>query len=95
MSSLARFVDLIFSIIYLLLIARIILTFISANRYGNPSISKAYEIIWRYTEPFLKPIRRLIPPTSLGGGYIDFSPVIAILLLNLIQSFVIQRILLL
>jgi YggT family protein len=32
----------------------------------------------RITEPYLGLFRRFIPPLPLGGGYLDFSPVVAI-----------------
>jgi len=33
------------------------------------------------TEPVLAPIRRIVPPFQAGGGYLDLSPMVALLLL--------------
>jgi YggT family protein len=33
------------------------------------------------TEPVLAPIRRIVPPIQAGGGYLDLSPMVALLLL--------------
>lgn len=46
------------------------------------------EILEDYTEPILAPFRALIPPIMIGGGYIDFSPVLLFIGLGFLQSFV-------
>ena len=33
------------------------------------------------TEPVLAPIRRIVPPIQAGGGYLDLSPMVALLFL--------------
>jgi YggT family protein len=33
------------------------------------------------TEPVLAPIRRIVPPVQAGAGYVDLSPMVAMLLL--------------
>ena len=33
------------------------------------------------TEPVLAPIRRIVPPVQAGGGFLDLSPMVALLLL--------------
>lgn len=38
------------------------------------------QLLVRLTEPILAPLRRLVPPTGLGG--IDISPILAILLIQ-------------
>ena len=40
-------------------------------------------IIFKVTEPMLKPIREIIPATSIG---IDISPFILLILLNIFES---------
>jgi YggT family protein len=46
-------------------------------------------IRWAYllTEPFLRPLRRIIPP--VGGG-LDLTPLVAYLLLSLLSSFILK-----
>jgi YggT family protein len=44
------------------------------------------ELIWNITEPLLSPIRRYVP--SAGG--IDFSPFIALLLIQLMASILLR-----
>jgi YggT family protein len=44
------------------------------------------ELVWNVTEPVLAPIRRFLP---MAGGF-DFSPLIALLLIQLIADRVLQ-----
>ncbi len=38
----------------------------------------------RVTEPVMAPVRRLIPPVRMGGGYLDLSILIVIVLLEVV-----------
>jgi YggT family protein len=53
------------------------------------SITNAfYYVLWRITEPVLRPLRRVIPP--IAG--LDFSPLVALLLLRLLANALIRLI---
>lgn len=45
--------------------------------------SPATQLLWSLTEPLLAPARRLLPP--LGG--LDFSPIIVLLLINILDDY--------
>ena len=49
-----------------------------------PSLHQAGRILYRLTEPVLRPVRRLIPPAKLGG--LDISPVIVGLAIVFLDS---------
>ena len=51
----------------------------------NQFVGTIGEMLWRITEPALRPIRRYMP--SLGG--LDISPIILLLLIFLIQRVII------
>lgn len=51
----------------------------------DPS-SPLYQLLYRVTEPIIDPIRRVLPPM----GFIDLSPLAAILLLWVMQSLVVN-----
>lgn len=69
----------IFEILNLVLIIRIILSWVPHNRY-HPIINFIYEI----TEPILKPFRNMINP--IQG--IDISPIIVFILLRLLRNLI-------
>lgn len=54
--------------------------------WNNPTLSKIAEMINRLAEPLLKPVRMLLSKTPVGDMPIDISPVIAILLLGVLQN---------
>ena len=69
-----------FRVLFFIIIARVILSWIPIGSPNNVIINFIYEI----TEPILAPIRKLIPiPLPL-----DFSPIIALLLIRLLEGFI-------
>ena len=38
------------------------------------------------TEPYLAPFRRLIPPLSFAGGYLDLSVIVAVILYMFVEN---------
>ena len=77
---LVNFVRLLATVIWFLLIARVVLSW--TNPMGGGGL---VAFIYQATEPILAPIRRLLPPT----GGIDWSPLIAMLVLGAIVRFVV------
>ncbi len=69
-----------FNVMYVILLARIIISWFPA-RPGSIMID-IYEVLYAITEPFLGPLRRIIPPL----GMIDLSPLIMLLLLRLLRN---------
>lgn len=69
-------VDMFFNIVLLLILARIILSWLPQFRYHQIA-----EFIFGITEPILAPFRR-IPPI----GMIDISPMVAIIALSILQT---------
>ena len=80
MQSLATFVTVLTSILILLIIARVLLSWFPSVQYGNPAV----KILTGVVDPILMPFRRLLP--TFGG--IDFSPLIAILGISLLNNIV-------
>ena len=81
MSSISGLLVLIVQAFLLIVLVRVVFSFVSP--FPTNPVSR---FAWQVTEPVLAPIRRLLPPMS----GIDFSPlvvwVIAIVLINLLQS---------
>ena len=72
----------IFQIINIAIISRVILSWVRHNPL-NPFINIVYQI----TDPILKPIQKQIPPLNIG---IDISPIIAMFLIQFLQSIIIR-----
>ncbi len=79
-NSLALLFNILFTIIYFLLVARIIISWFNVNPYNE-----LVQAIYRVTEPILAPLRRL----PLRIGMIDLSPILAFVLLSFVNSLVV------
>ena len=80
-------IDTLITIIIWLLIAQAILSWLVAfgivNRY-NRAVSTIGDVLYRITEPALRPIRSIIP--NFGG--MDISPVVLILVLEFLRRLI-------
>ncbi len=70
-------VNLLFTILSFLILARVILSWLPQYRYNQIG-----EMIFALTEPILSPFQRIIPPM----GMMDISPMVAIIVLIVVQS---------
>ncbi|MFQ5341121.1 MAG: YggT family protein [Anaerolineae bacterium] len=73
MTTIAGLIDIVFRLLYFAILARVLVSWVNPNPY-HPAV----QILDQITEPILAPIRRYLPPT----GMIDFSPLVAIVLLE-------------
>jgi YggT family protein len=73
-------VDRLFLLAYVLLIIRVVLSWIPNVNYYHPVV----QFIYRATSLILDPIRRVVPP----AGGLDLSPLVAILLLQVVRQVV-------
>ena len=73
------------TIYYVLLLIRVVLSFMPASGVGNPVIDIVYEL----TRPVLLPLQRVIPPT----GMFDWSVLAAFVLLGLARILIVAPLL--
>ena len=74
------FVDVLATVLYIAMIGRVIMSWINVGP-SNPLYPIA-QIIYQVTEPVLAPLRRVLP----SFGMLDFSPMVALLLIFFIRS---------
>lgn len=80
---LARAIDIFFYVLECLIFVRILLSWIPILGYNNP----IGRFIYNLTEPILGPCRRMLDKSPLGGGMmLDFSPIIAVILMALLKQ---------
>lgn len=75
-NTLIDIIDLISQMLYLILLARIVMSWIQVDR-SNPVVKFIFDL----TEPILAPIRNLLP----SAGMMDFSPMVASLLILVVS----------
>ena len=80
-------IHLLFNLIYLSILGRIILTLVLSFMTNDPPpfLVNITQVFVQVTEPILAPIRRVLPTF----GMIDFSPLVAILLLSVAQRIIV------
>ena len=81
LNAVATLVDFVLSAYMWVVIGRAVISWVNADPY-NPIVRFLYDI----TEPVLVRIRRFLPVT---GGGIDFSPMVLILAIIFLQSFLV------
>jgi YggT family protein len=76
-------VDLI-QVYIVVLFVRIILTWFPTNPWSG--LGRFERALGRVTDPVLAPIRRVLPPLRVGGGGIDLSPIVLLVVLEVLVS---------
>ncbi len=77
--AMARIVDIILIFFYWTILLRALISWVNPDPF-NPVV----QFLYRVTEPILQPIRRVVPT-----GRIDFSPIIAFLVIIFLQAFLV------
>jgi YggT family protein len=75
-------ISLAFQLYEFLILIRVLLTWINTDPYNPVIRHPIVQILHQITEPVLQPLRRVIPPI---GGALDISPVIALILLDILR----------
>ena len=76
---LATFVNTLASVLYIAMLGRVIMSWVNVGQ-SSPFYPIA-RIIFQVTEPILGPLRRVLP----SFGMLDFSPMVALILIGIVQ----------
>lgn len=82
--EIADYVSALFLVYLILIFARIVLSFVPRMPY-NPTLRAVVGFIHQVTDPYLNVFRRVIPPL----GPIDLSPMLAIIVLYIVEAIVV------
>lgn len=82
--EIADYVSALFLVYLILIFARIVLSFVPRMPY-NPTLRAVVGFIHQATDPYLNLFRRVIPPL----GPIDLSPMLAIIVLYIVEAIVV------
>jgi YggT family protein len=89
MQALIWLIDNLFTLVWWLILASVVMSWLFAFNIvnvQNPTVRQIAHGISRVTEPMLAPIRRILP--SMGG--LDLSPIILLIGLEFLRRFVIE-----
>jgi YggT family protein len=79
--TIARLLEVVLEVYFWIIIVRALLSWVNPDRY-NPIV----QFLYRVTEPVLRPIRRRLP-MQIG---LDFSPLVVILAIKVLQWFLVD-----
>jgi YggT family protein len=85
MLLIVQIINLLFNALYLLILARIVISFLRVSPY-HPTWGPIMRFIYDVTEPIMAPVRRILPPMS----GLDFSPMIVLILAGVVRQILIQ-----
>lgn len=80
---LVTFINLLFQALFFAILGRVLISWV--DPMGNMRVT---QVLREITEPILAPIRSVLP----NFGMLDLSPLVAMLLLNLIQGLILRAI---
>jgi YggT family protein len=91
-SDIADFVQALFLVYIVLIFIRVLLSWIPRIPY-HPVLRAVLDFVHQTTDPYLNLFRRILPPVGAGGMAIDLSPIVAVIVLLLLQGIVVGAIL--
>lgn len=86
--DIAEYVSAVFLVYLILIFARILLSWIPRIPY-NPYLRAVVDFIHQVTDPYLNLFRRVLPPVGGRGFALDLSPILAVVLLLIVQAVVV------
>lgn len=88
MLPVTNLIYLIFQAYYIVLLVRVVMSWVRLPS-SNPIMATVGPVVYGLTEPLLRPIRNLLRPYQ-GGVPIDFSPLLLMLVLGLVQGLILR-----
>jgi YggT family protein len=82
--ALARIIEIVLTLYMWIIIFRAVISWVNPDPYNKIVI-----LLYRATEPVLRPVRRILPLRNVG---IDISPLIVILVIVFLQYFLVESI---
>ena len=83
--ALARIIDIVLTLYMWIIIFRAVISWVNPDPYNKIVI-----LLYRATEPVLRPVRRILPLRNVG---IDIAPLIVILVIVFLQYFLVESLL--
>ena len=82
--ALARILEIVLTLYMWIIVFRAVISWVNPDPYNKIVI-----ILYRVTEPALRPIRRILPWRNMG---IDLSPIVVMLAILFLQYFLVESI---
>ena len=87
----ASYVSVLFTVYIVLIFIRVLMSWFTRIPY-NPWLMRVLDFVRETTDPYLNLFRRFIPMVRVGPGAIDLSPMVAMIVLFVLQAVVVKLI---
>ena len=87
----ARFVSTLFLIYIVLIFIRVLMSWFTRIPY-NRWLNAVLEFVRETTDPYLNLFRKFVPMVRIGPGALDLSPIVAVIVLLIVQAIVVGAI---
>ena len=91
-NDVAQYVDSLFLVYIIMIFARIVISWVVTFRGSlpyNPVLRAITDFIEQVVDPYLNLFRRFLPPIGGRGMALDLSPIIAVIVLLVLQGIVV------
>jgi YggT family protein len=89
--DIAHYLDTLLVVYFVLIFARILMSWIPTMPYSR-WLDIVLNFIREVTDPYLNLFRRFVPSIRVGGGALDLSPMVAILVLFLVGGLIVRAV---
>jgi YggT family protein len=89
----ADYVSALFTVYIILIFCNILISFIPRMPTYSPALRAVLDFVTESTNPYLNVFRRLMRPVGGGGFAIDLSPMLAIIVLVVLQAVIVGAVL--
>ncbi|MDX6604409.1 MAG: YggT family protein [Solirubrobacterales bacterium] len=90
-TDIADYVNALFLVYTIMILCNVLLSFIPRIPY-NPTLRAVLDFITETTNPFLNIFRRVTRPIGVGGMGFDISPILALIVLGILNAIIVRGI---
>jgi YggT family protein len=90
-NDVADYVETLFLIYTILIFVRVLMSWFTRIPY-NTVLNAVLEFVRETTDPYLNLFRRFVPMVRIGPGALDLSPIVAIIVLQIVARIVVAAI---
>ena len=87
----ADYVSVLFTVYTVLIIIRVLMSWFTRIPY-NVWLMRVLDFVRETTDPYLNLFRRFVPMVRIGPGALDLSPIVALIVLFIVQAVVVSLI---
>ena len=87
----ADYVSVLFTVYTVLIIIRVLMSWFTRIPY-NVWLMRVLDFVRETTDPYLNLFRRFVPMVRIGPGALDLSPIVALIVLFIVQAVVVRLI---